>query len=162
MSEHLDEGTAPCSECGAVLPAGGDCWDRVHELLEIEARLLPGIDDVETGMRAHYFAIATYQLQHPSRLTTAAVAQLRDGVRRMLASDPPPIDHLRRQVRGFAEGPRRVTRRASAGDRAHVPHWPTRWTMTATDVIGRPDAEYADTVGDWARRTLDDLDGLGP
>ncbi|WP_163542929.1 DUF5946 family protein [Occultella kanbiaonis] len=157
MSERIDERTARCPECGAVLPSGGDCWERVHELLETEARLLPGI---EVGLLAHFFAIATYQLQHPSRLTGGAVTQLRDGVRRMLGSDRPPIAHLRRQVRGFAEGPSRVARRAAAGDRAHVPHWPTRWTMTATDVIGGPQADYADAVERWARRTLGDLDGI--
>ena len=50
-----------CPECGAALPADGDCWSRVNDLLEIELRALTLLD-TEAARRAHFFAIATYQL----------------------------------------------------------------------------------------------------
>lgn len=147
----------PCPECGAALPESGDCWTQLHELLEIETRVLPVLD-AEAGKRAHFFAVATYQLQHPSRLTREALDGLRAGVSEMAGPSPRPIAHLRREVGRFAAGPRRVTRSA-AGGRSHVdPRWPRSWPMTALDVTRQADAAYPEAVARWAAATLEAID----
>ncbi|RLV55703.1 hypothetical protein D9V41_09570 [Aeromicrobium phragmitis] len=146
-----------CTECGAVLPPSGDCWTRVHELLEIENRVLPRID-AETAKRAHYFAIASYQLQHPSRLTPSAADGLLNGLRDMLSAGAPPIDAFRRAV-GRQMAGTKVGRDAAVGDRHHVhPDWPRRWGVTAVDVLARPDDAYPQAVTEWASACLRELD----
>jgi hypothetical protein len=144
------------------MPASGDCWTRVHELLEIETRLLPGLEP-ESGLRAHFFAIATYQLQHPFRVAADALAALRSAVAEMLADDARPIAQLRRDI-GRTAGRGKVGRQAEPGDRGHVdPRWPRTWSMTAADVVAVPDVEYPKAVVMWARKTVADLDEvLGP
>ncbi|MCA9879337.1 MAG: hypothetical protein KC442_16210 [Thermomicrobiales bacterium] len=145
-----------CAECGAPLPPSGDCWTRLHQLLEIETRVAPTLDP-ETGKRAHFFAVATYQLQHPSRLQPEALAALRRGVAEMLQPAPRPIEDLRREI-GRTVGRVKVGRRAAASDRTHITAaWPTSWPMTAVDVINRPDAEYPQTTATWARATIEAL-----
>ncbi|MFD1860782.1 hypothetical protein EHW97_11600 [Aeromicrobium camelliae] len=146
-----------CVECGAELPRSAECWTRVHELLEVENRVLAGIDG-ETAKRAHYFAIASYQLQHPSRLTRAAAEGLRSGVREMLGPGAPSIDAFRRAVGRRVSGTK-VGRVAEAGDRHHVhSNWPRRWTVTAVDVLAQPDDAYPQAATEWASACLRDLD----
>lgn len=146
-----------CVECGAELPPSGDCWTRVHELLDVENRALLRIDG-ETAKRAHFFAIASYQLQHPSRLTPAATEGLRSGVREMLGPDAPPIDAFRRNVGRRIAGTK-VGRKAATDDRHHVhPKWPRRWSVTVVDVLARPDDDYPQAVTAWASACLGELD----
>jgi hypothetical protein len=146
-----------CQECGAALPADGDCWDRVTDLLEIETRALAPLDP-EAGKRAHFFAIATYQLQHPSRSVLPILELLRTSVAEMLAPNARRIEEMRRHMSRATGGSQRVRSRVSAGDRSHVPNWPRQWTMTVLDVIAAPDDAYPTEVARWARATLSDID----
>ncbi|MEU8330606.1 DUF5946 family protein [Micromonospora sp. NPDC048839] len=149
--------TDRCAECGGALPTSGDCWTRLHELLEIETRVLPTLDP-QAGMRAHFFAVATYQLQHPSRLTREALDGLHAAVDAMTGASPPPIAHLRRDTGRFAAGSRKVTRSAPPTDRSHIDRrWPVSWSVTAHDVTEEAETEYPDAVGRWAVATLADL-----
>ena len=146
-----------CPECGAALPDTGDCWTRVHQLLEIEGRVLASLDP-EDGMRAHFFAIATYQLQHPFRVTADALPVMRGALRDMLSDAPPPIARVRREI-GRMASRSKVGRDAQPGDRTHIdPAWPRQWTMTAETVVTRPESAYPETVRAWALATQDDLD----
>jgi hypothetical protein len=129
----------------------------VNELLAVEIRALAHLD-AEAGKRAHFFAIAAYQLQHPSRLTLPFLVQLRTSVAEMLRPYACPIEDLRRDISRATNGSQRVIRRAPAGDRSHVPTWPRQWTMTVLDVIATPDDAYPDEVSRWARATLSDLE----
>ncbi|MUM17295.1 hypothetical protein FZI91_19500 [Mycobacterium sp. CBMA271] len=141
-----------CPECGATLPDSGRCWDRVHQLLEVEAQAL---QDSTDGRRAHFYAIATYQLQHPSRLTAPAVAELRVQLARMLTAEV-PIAELREDVRRNVRG-LKVTNPAPT-DISHVDsRWPRRWMITAADVVARPPTEYMVAVRDWADATRETL-----
>jgi hypothetical protein len=146
-----------CQECGAPLPDDGDCWSRVNDLLEIEMRALAPLD-LEAGKRAHFFAIATYQLQHPTRLTLPILNKLRTSVAEMLASNARPVEEMRRDISRATNGSQRVTRRAPEGDRSHVPNWPRQWTMTVMDIIATPDHAYPTEVARWARATLGDIE----
>ncbi|MEU7755133.1 DUF5946 family protein [Micromonospora sp. NPDC049101] len=149
--------TDRCAECGGALPASGDCWTRLHELLEIETRVLPTLEP-QVGMRAHFFAVATYQLQHPSRLTRATLDRLHAAVDEMTGPAAPPLARLRRDMGRFAAGSRKVTRSAPPTDRSHIDRrWPVSWSVTAHDVTEGQESEYPDAVGRWAVATLADL-----
>ena len=128
----------------------------MHGLLEIETRVLADLDP-QAGKRAHFWAIATYQLQRPSRLNAEAVNGLRESVQRMLET-PTSIDHLRREVGRRVEGKRKVSRAAAPGDHSHVdPRWPRTWTTTALDIVTAGDDSYVENVTRWAVTTTRDL-----
>lgn len=145
-----------CQECGAELPTDGDCWSRVFEFLEIESRALDSLD-LESAKRAHFFAVATYQLQHPSRLTLPVLLQLQACVAEMLAPNARPIAEMRRDLSRTTNGSQRVKNRAPAGDRSHVPGWPRQWSVTVVDIVSAPDDAYPAEVAGWARATLRDI-----
>lgn len=150
-----------CAECGAPLPLGAPCRELLDRLLEVETRVLPGVGDAERAKRAHYFAVATYQAQHPSQVTNEGLGLLVAGLAEQAGPSPRPVQQLLVETRRLASGDRRVRRRALPGDRSHVPGWPTRWTTTVWDVGERPDGDYVCAVGEWARDTVADLARAG-
>ncbi|QLY29971.1 DUF5946 family protein [Nocardia huaxiensis] len=142
-----------CPECGGVLPPSGVCADRIPELLEIEAQVLDGSED---SLRAHFYAIATYQVQHPSRMTPQATAGMRAALTRM-ARNPFPISDLRREIRRDFRAVK-VTN-PNPEDRSGVDsRWPCDWPITAADIVARPPSEYVAAVTEWARAATDLLD----
>lgn len=100
--------TAACPECGAPLPQGGSCEEYVHELLALESGV-PGA----AGAVPHFFAVASYNLQHPLGFTPAALSGLRRTLADVLAGTA-RIDDARRRASASAEGATRVRRRADA------------------------------------------------
>lgn len=127
----------------------------MHELLGIEAGLLSVVEP-EVGKRAHFFAVSTYQLQHPSRSTVDALDWLRAAVARMLR-DPVSTDYLRRENARNLQGTK-ISRTAPPEDRTHVdPRWPRTWTLTAVDVISGGEQAYVEGVARWAAATVRDL-----
>ncbi len=143
------------------MPVDAPCRALLDRLLEIETRVLPHVGDAGRAKRAHYLAVATYQAQHPSQVTTEALEVLLAGLAEQVGPSPRPVQQLLRGAGHLAAGDRRVHRRAAPGDRSHVPGWPTRWTRTARDVGERPDEDYLTAVEEWARATVADLARAG-
>jgi hypothetical protein len=150
-----------CPECGAPVPDGGSCRDHFHALLLLEGEI-PGV----AGSILHFYAVATYGLQHPVSMnyTAEALAGLRAALADVLDGRA-TLHELRRRGRRDADGPRRVTRRA--GD-PEVPRRQRRWPMTIADVctadtFGAYDTpeEYADRVIPWARSARETRDADG-
>lgn len=139
---------AGCPQCGAVLPADGDCWSRVNDLLEIETRALAFVDR-EAALRAflchRHLSTATPIETDPAHPRATAGRYRRDA-----GANRPPVEDLRRDIARATNGSQRAARRAPAGDRSHVPHWPGQWTMTVADVIAAPDAACPTEVARWA------------
>jgi hypothetical protein len=139
-----------CAECGAPLPEGGSCRDLFHQLLVLEGGF-PGAP----GSILHFYAVASYNLQHPesSGLTVDAlhglyrsIADSLDG-RRSLAQ-------LRAEVRRSANGSTRVLRRE--GD--PVQAWPvTSWPLNVTHVLVATEPTYGELVTAWARSVREAL-----
>jgi hypothetical protein len=147
-----------CPECGAPIPDGGSCLDHFHALLLLEGEI-PGV----AGSILHFYAVASYGLQHPDSMnyTAEALAGLRVAVADALDGRTTTGGLLRR-VRRTADGPARVTRRA--GD-AEVPWRRGGWPMTVADVctadtFGSYDTyeDHADRVVRWARSVPETLD----
>lgn len=144
-----------CPECGAPVPEQGTCRDNLHALLFIEAEVPGAAGDV-----AHFFAVASYVLQHPR--TMGLTREALEGVRGQLAAvvaGESTLPEVRTTVRSLAADAGRVTRR---GDET-APQWPvTSWTQTIADVLeGGPD-QYRDRVAQWARSVSTDLTALTP
>ena len=145
---------ASCPECGAPVPDGATCHDRFHALLALEAGVVGA-----PGSVAHFYAVASYQLQHPRsmRLTVEALAGLRSAVADALGQTV-GIPALRARARDGAKAAGRVTRREDDP----VPTRPvTRWSLTVADVLAGGEDGYAARVERWAGSVLRDLEAAG-
>src|SRR5262245_4722902 len=97
-----------CPECGTPVPDGGSCRDNFHALLLLESEIPGGPGDVP-----HFYAVASYALQHP--VSMGYTAQALAGLRGRLADHldgRAPVGAVRRRLRQDIEGAKRVTRRA--------------------------------------------------
>jgi hypothetical protein len=142
-----------CPECGAPVPDGGSCRDNFHALLLLEWEIPGG-----PGALSHFYAVASYGLQHPDGMnyTADTLAGLRAAVADVLDGRA-TLAEIRRRTRRAMDGPMRATRRA--GDAA-VPWRRGGWPMTVADVLTvGPDANsYAERVTSWARSVRETLD----
>lgn len=142
-----------CPECGAPLPTGSSCRENFHALLFLEAEVPGG-----PSKRAHFFAVATYGLQHPASIgyTAETVEGLRTEVARVLSREATTED-VRRTVGERAGKAGRVTRRP--GD--PVPRWPLSvWPVTVAHVLAGGADEYETRSTEWAHSVLETIDGM--
>jgi hypothetical protein len=147
-----------CPECGAPLGDADDCRALFHELLALEARVADA-----AGALPHFFAVASYNLQHPSMFTLAALEGLRDTLGDVLAGRA-SLEDARRRARAGADGATRVRRRPEDVDtdeeRRMLGAWPTRWPITIADVCRAEPEEYAARVRAWAEGTIATLEAV--
>src|SRR4051812_15897918 len=66
MCNQLQSQEARCLECGAPLVSGITCWEMLGTIIAWEAQ------DPEL-LAEHFLTVASYNLQHPSQFTTAAL-----------------------------------------------------------------------------------------
>jgi hypothetical protein len=151
----LSRTQSTCSDCGAPLPDSGVCRVYFYELLALESQV-PGA----AGEVAHFFAVASYNLQHPSQFVPEALAGLRTAVADALAGEA-TIPELRRRAGAAAQGRAPVIRRDGAPD-ATLGAWPTQWPMTVRDVCEGSVDEYAQRVRSWAASVSATLDRALP
>jgi predicted N-acetyltransferase YhbS len=132
-----------CQECGAALESGRSCSDYFDELLALEWQVAGG-----PGEKAHFLAIASYQLQHPSLLAGGHVIALRRTLGDVIAGRATVADAVAR-ARASTEGSTRVRRRT--GEPVERPSgWPAQWPMTVRDVCRLPVSRYLQQVHAWA------------
>jgi hypothetical protein len=132
-----------CPECGAPIPAGGTCQENFYALLFLEAEMPGG-----PGAMAHFYAVASYGLQHPASMkyTVEALEVLRAVVADVLAGTATIAD-VRQRVGATAKQAGRVTRR----NEDRIPRWPIEaWPIVITDVLPGGVAGYAARVERWA------------
>jgi uncharacterized protein DUF5946 len=146
-----------CNDCGAELAEGKSCEDYFHALLAVESQV-PGA----AGELPHFFAVASYNLQHPSAFMPAALGGLRRTLADILAGRA-KIDDARSRASHGAEGSTPVLRRAgvdlSPQDDALLAAWPRQWPMTVRDVCGVPAEQYVERVRLWAMSVSNALGG---
>jgi hypothetical protein len=132
-----------CGDCGAQLDPGRICRDYFNDLLALEGQVPGG-----PGNTAHFLAVASYNLQHPSDFTPEVLAGLRETFSDVLGGRATVADALAR-ARKATDGSTRVLRRP--GDPATRPNgWPSRWGMTVRDVCDVPVSRYLQQVQAWA------------
>ena len=141
-----------CGECGAPVPPGQSCRGRFETLLALEWQIPDG-----PGELSHFFAVATYGLQHPGamnyRLDT--LTGLRRAVRDVLEGRA-PLEQIRQRARTGARHGGSITRRE--GD-AEVEWGIAEWPITIVDVLPcmQTRDSYAEQVTAWARSVIDVL-----
>ena len=129
--------------------------DLFHALLLLEAELPGGPGEVP-----HFFAVASYGVQHPRSMgyTLETVRGLQGELAAVVRGET-QLSDVRRRVRFRASAEGRVTRRS--GD--VVPGWPAvRWPLTVADVLAHGVDGYPEWVARWASAVVETVDGLEP
>ena len=135
---------ANCPECGATDVA---CEIRFNEFLILEFTD-PGFGEV------HHLTVATYMLQHSSKLTRQGWLQMRDLLKGFLLEKKPPA-FVRKQNRDLVDSGKRAFKITSSTGRPVIIG--IKWTKTILDVSSENSEIYCRAVNDWALSSLNDV-----
>jgi hypothetical protein len=136
-----------CPECGAPEV---QCEPRYHEFLVKE------FSDAGYGS-VHHLTVATYMLQHSSKLSLQGWLETRRLLREFLIYHKAPAE-IRRQNKDQVDSGKRAWKIASKDGTAKISR--TVWTRTILDVrLDSPEIYCAD-VAAWAQAALTDSEEI--
>ena len=132
-----------CMECGAP---DNECETRFNLLLAKE------FEDAGYGT-VHHLTVATYMLQHSSKLTREGWLYERELLREFLVEKKLP-SLIREQNKDLVDDGKRKFKIKSRDGMPVIPH--TDWSKTILDVRTENAEVYCEDVNAWARATLMD------
>lgn len=132
-----------CPGCGT---AELQCEARFHRFLALE------YSDSAYGA-VHHLTVATYMLQHSSKLTAEGWLFERDLLKRFLEMGASPSE-VRRKIASDVDSGRRAFKIKS--DDARPLFDRPAWKRTIMDVRHEGPQDYCSDITDWARATLVD------
>src|SRR5215216_1849507 len=136
-----------CPECG-----GPDnlCQTCFNEFLVLEF--------TDTGYGAvHHLTVATFMVQHSSRMTREGWLHERELLREFLIENKPP-SFIRKQNKDLVDSGKRTFKFRSK-DGVPVIHKST-WMKTILDVRPENADRYCEDINAWARSVLVDSEGI--
>ena len=136
-----------CLDCGAP---ESTCETRFHEFLVKE------FEEADYGA-VHHLTVATYMLQHSSKLTREGWLHERELLREFLVENKPPA-FIRKQNKDLVDSGKRKFKIKSRDGLPVINK--TTWTKTILDVSAENAEIYCEDVTAWARSTLEDTQGL--
>lgn len=136
-----------CPECGA---ADDLCKSRFDEFLALE------FSDLEYGA-VHNLTVATYMLQHSSKLSREGWSHERDLLREFIVEKKSP-SVIRQQVKHSLDSGKRAFKFKSKDGKPVISK--TAWTKTILDVRAENAEVYCADVIAWARSALEESQGL--
>ncbi|MGC1376464.1 MAG: DUF5946 family protein [Anaerolineales bacterium] len=134
-----------CPECGAP---GNACEAHYHECIVKE------FTDAGYGA-VHHLTVATYMLQHSSKLTKEGWLYERELLREFLIDKKPPA-FIRKQNRDLVDSGKRKFKITSKDGRPKINR--THWTKTVLDVRMENAETYCADVNAWAQAVLKDAE----
>ena len=136
-----------CPECDAT---DSLCRVRFDEFLVLE------FTDAGYGA-VHHLTVATYMLQHSSKLTREGWLHERELLREFLVENKPPA-FIRKQNKDLVDSGKR-TFKFKSKDGLPVIHKST-WTKTILDVRTEKAEVYCEGVTAWAKSVLDEAETI--
>ena len=136
-----------CPDCGAPDNA---CETRFHEFLVKE------FEEPSYGA-VHHLTVATYMLQHSSKLTREGWLYERQLLREFLVENKPPA-FIRKQNKDLVDSGKRKFKIKSRDGLPVINK--TAWTKTILDVRMENAEVYCEDVTAWARSALEEANGL--
>jgi Family of unknown function (DUF5946) len=136
-----------CPECGAYNLA---CEARFHEFLGLE------FSDPDYGA-VHHLTVASYMLQHSSKLTGDGWKHMRFLLKEFLMENRSPA-FIRRQNRDLVDGGKRNFKISSKGGQPVINK--VVWQKTILDVRADNATTYCEDVIAWARAVLKESESL--
>jgi len=136
-----------CPDCGAPEMT---CETRFHEFLVKE------FEDAGYGT-VHHLTVATYMLQHSSKLTREGWLYERELLREFLVENKPPA-FIRKQNKDLVDSGKRKFKIKSRDGLPVINK--TAWTKTILDVRMESAEVYCEDVTAWARSALDESEKI--
>ena len=133
-----------CPDCGAPEMT---CETHFHEFLVKE------FEDPRYGA-VHHLTVATYMLQHSSKLTREGWPHERELLREFLVENKSPT-FVRKQNKDLVDSGKRKFKITSKDGLPVINK--TAWTKTILDVRMESAEVYCEDVTAWARSTLEDV-----
>ena len=136
-----------CPECGApdIL-----CKTRFDEFLVLE------YTDPAYGA-VHHLTVATYMLQHSSKLTREGWLHERELLREFLVENKPPR-YIRKQNKDLVDSGKRKFKITSGDDKPVINK--AKWKKTIPNVCTENADVYCEDVTAWARSVLEEAERL--
>ena len=137
-----------CPECGAPDMA---CETRYHEFLVKEFS--------EAGYGAvHNLTVATYMLQHSSKLTKEGWFYERELLREFLVENKSP-EFIRKKNKDLVDSGKRKFKITSKDGKPVINK--STWTKTILDVRMENAEAHCEDIKAWARSALEDSENVG-
>lgn len=136
-----------CPECGAL---DNLCQSRFDEFLVLEFTD-PGYGAV------HHLTVATYMLQHSSRMTRPGWLHERELLREFLVENKPP-SYIRRQNKDLVDSGKRTFTFKSKDGKPVIDK--TTWKKTIMDVRAEDAETYCKDITAWAKSVLEEAEKL--
>jgi hypothetical protein len=136
-----------CPECGA---ADNLCQTRFDEFLVLE------FTDAGYGA-VHHLTVATFMVQHSSKMTREGWLFERDLLREFLVENKSP-EYIRKQNKDIVDSGKRKFKIKSKTGLPVINK--TTWTKTILDVRAENADVYCGDINAWARSVLEDVEGL--
>ena len=138
-----------CPECGAP---NISCKTRFDEFLALE------FTDADYGA-VHHLTVATYMLQHSSKLTREGWLHMRGLLREFLLENKPP-EFIRKQNRDLVDSGKRKFNIASRDGFPVIQK--ATWGKTILDVRSENTEVYCKDVSVWARTVFEEAETIAP
>jgi hypothetical protein len=136
-----------CPECGAE-----NCQARFDEFLVLEF--------TDTGYGAvHHLTVATYMLQHSSKLTREGWLYERELLKEFIVEKKSPVLIRKQRADLVDSGNRNFTFKSKDGKPVIAE---LAWTKTIRDVRAENAGVYSEDVTEWAKSVLDDSERVEP
>jgi hypothetical protein len=136
-----------CHECGAP---DNLCQTRFDEFLVLE------FTDAGYGA-VHHLTVATYMVQHSSRMTREGWLFERNLLREFLIENKPPA-YIRKQNRDLVDSGKRTFKIKSKTGIPVINK--TTWSKTILDVRAENAEIYCEDVTAWARSVLEEAEAI--
>jgi hypothetical protein len=143
----MQEPKMNCSECGA---ADTLCQVRFDEFLVLEFTD-PGYGAV------HHLTVATYMLQHSSKMSREGWLHERELLREFLVENKPP-SFIRKQNKDLVDSGKRTFKFKSKDGKPVTDK--TIWKKTILDVRTESAGGYCEDVTNWARSVLEEAETI--
>jgi len=136
-----------CPECGAL---DNLCQTRFDEFLVLE------FTDAGYGA-VHHLTVATFMVQHSSRMTREGWLFERDLLREFLVENKPPA-FIRKQNKDLVDSSKRKFKIKSTTGLPVIDK--TTWTKTILDVRAENAEVYCEDINAWAKAVLDEAEEI--
>jgi hypothetical protein len=136
-----------CPECGAT---DNLCQTRFDEFLILE------FTDAGYGA-VHHLTVATYMVQHSSKMTREGWIFERNLLREFLVENKPPA-YIRKQNKGVVDSGKRTFKIKSKTGVPVIDK--STWTKTILDVRAETAEVYCEDISAWARSVLEEAESV--
>ncbi|MFN8383969.1 MAG: DUF5946 family protein [Anaerolineales bacterium] len=136
-----------CPECGAT---DNLCKTRFDEFLALE------FSDMSYG-EVHNLTVATYMIQHSSKLSLEGWLYERDLLREFIVEKKSP-SLIRQQVKDSVDSGKRTFKFKSKDGKPVISKTP--WTKTILDVRSENAEVYCTDINAWAQSVLEDSETI--